>query len=119
MSNAKKAIIETNATTSGCQAVNQHNYKLPENLSISKIESIYDDIKTTIGENSQILKVDASEVKNIGTGAVQLIIALEKSLSECGGQISIYAASKEFKAGFDKLGLQDFLTKNYTENHNG
>ena len=55
------------------------------------------------------MKIEASEVENITTPAIQLIVAIKKSLLANNHNLIIVNSSDEFKAAIGRLGLVDLL----------
>ncbi len=87
------------------------NFTLPPIINIETIEEIAGEFKHLLS-SSKIpnLILDASKVENITTAGLQLIVALEKTLSSSGGAFSIKDGSDSFIGAFKDIGLENFLS---------
>ncbi len=87
------------------------NFMLPPIINIETIEEIVGGFKQLLS-SSKIpnLILDASKVENITTTGLQLIVALEKTLSSSGGTFSIKDESDSFASAFKDIGLENFLS---------
>ena len=84
-------------------------YKLPSILTIEGVEGFAAEIKKFFAASSADIKIDASAVSNITTPAIQIIIAIKKSLLSNNNNLIIADSSDEFNATIGRLGLTDLL----------
>lgn len=62
-------------------------------------------------QNLKPVRINASQVTQIGTVAVQLMISASKSAKDQGSHLRLVGASEKFIAAFDDLGLQNHISK--------
>jgi anti-anti-sigma regulatory factor len=82
---------------------------LPESMDIASAQELF---KTFTGYTKKPadITLDASKVERITTPAIQLILALAKTLEADKHSLSIASPSEQFVAAFEDLGLQDEIT---------
>jgi len=84
-------------------------YKLPSILTIEGVDGFAQAIKGSFLSQESDMQIDASAVENITTPAIQLIVAIKKSLLANNHNLIIVNSSDEFKAATGRLGLADLL----------
>ncbi len=96
-----------NNTTKSCNDENQARFTLPPMMTIETAEALCAELKQIplIGKTGLIL--DASEVEHITTPGLQLIVALEKTLSTQGGALSITNKKDWFIRALQDAGLEN------------
>lgn len=95
---------------------NSASFALPEVMNIETIEVLTSEFKQLLSSKNPNLILDASKVENITTTGLQLIIALEKTLSSSGGTFFIKDESDSFICAFKDAGLENLLSG---RKHNG
>lgn len=89
----------------------EHNFTLPSTISIDNIESLTRDILALNIENGDRLTLNASLVEVITSPGVQLLIALDKTLTNKCGKLIVSQPKDAMMATFKSLGLENYLTK--------
>lgn len=85
------------------------DFALPPNMNIENIEAIANQLKNLVANKANIT-LDASNVENITTPGVQLVIALEKSLSAMGKFLTVMGGGEHFTAAFKDIGLESLIS---------
>ncbi len=79
---------------------------LPPEMTIDTADTLIADFRIlATGGHGHSVILDASKVEVLSTAAIQLIVALEKSLTEGGGHLLIAGASESFRHAFADLGI--------------
>ena len=89
----------------------EYNFTLPATISIDNIEVLTKDLLALNIENGATLILDASQVEVITTPAVQLLVALDKTLTNKCGKLEISQPKDVLMTVFKSLGLENHLTK--------
>ncbi|TAD90214.1 MAG: STAS domain-containing protein [Alphaproteobacteria bacterium] len=78
---------------------------LPPRLDLAAAQPVLCALKAAAAD-APVTHLDASAVDSIGTACIQLLLALDSSLSARGGRIYLDASSPAFTEAFQLLGLQ-------------
>jgi anti-anti-sigma regulatory factor len=89
----------------------EYNFTLPATITIDNIESLAKDLLALNIENGATLTLDASHTEIITTPGAQLLIALDKSLTNKCGKLIVYQPKDVLMTVFKSLGLEHYLTK--------
>lgn len=84
-------------------------FPLPPVINIEVIEVIASKLKQLVSSGNATLVLDASQVENITTAGLQLIISLEKTLSSLGRGLVVKDKSEIFRAAACEAGLENLL----------
>lgn len=84
------------------------NFKLEGVLNIARVESLHAEFEE-LEKNSVSINLDATEVTRIDTAALQLLVALFRSLSARDLHVTWLGLSDEFRASAKLLGLAKVL----------
>lgn len=86
------------------------SFALPQVVTIESVEALAAELKQLPLAQKTDLILDASQVQNITTPGLQLIISLEKTLSSQGGMLAIRDKSEAFMHALKDAGLQNLLS---------
>ena len=90
-------------------SVSDGAYVLPSALTIESIESLAAEFKQWPFQEKSHLTLDASQVDQVTTPGLQLIVSIEKTLAAQGGSLIIHAPKEPFVRAFNDAGLQSIL----------
>ena len=93
-------------------------FPLPASVTIETVETLASELSKLPLSDKPLLALDASSTVLITTPGLQLIIALERNLSESGGTLSMGKVSDPVAQAFREAGLESFLHK-LTAQHTG
>tara|TARA_R110002072_G_scaffold154_1_gene997 strand:+ start:55122 stop:55397 length:276 start_codon:yes stop_codon:yes gene_type:complete len=82
--------------------------KLEGVLNIARVEKLHSEFEE-LEKNSAPLVIDVKDVTRVDTSVLQLFVALFKSMSGLGVEVSWAGASDEFKAAAELLGVTNVL----------
>ncbi|MCQ8879866.1 STAS domain-containing protein [Pseudoalteromonas shioyasakiensis] len=82
--------------------------KLPEELAITKIESLHQDLLNELSTNDDVC-IDISEVSRADTASIQLLCALQKHLLSVHHKIIWIGQSEPLNNAINQLGLNEYL----------
>lgn len=85
-------------------------FKLPSVMTIETAEALASELKQLSLSECNSLTLDASNVENITTTGLQLIISLEKNISSSGGLFTIKGGGESFVCAFRDAGLENLLS---------
>lgn len=91
------------------QASDSASFTLPATITIESIEALAAEFKQWPFAEKTHLTLDASQVENITTPGLQLIVALEKTLSSQGGVLTVASMKESFINAFKDAGLASVL----------
>ena len=95
-------------------------YSLPHIVNIENIESLTGEFKKILSSKKSIFTLDASNVENITTSGLQLIVSLEKTMSASGGVLVVKNGSEAFVNALKDEGLENLCQQNLGgDNQNG
>lgn len=80
---------------------------LPFAISISTVEALADEIRTHAAEASLSLTLDAANTEILTTPGIQLLLSLEKTLEQTGGDLRLINAKDTLTSVFQTLGLKE------------
>ncbi|MEQ1789256.1 MAG: STAS domain-containing protein [Rickettsiales bacterium] len=86
-------------------------FKLPPVMTIETIENLVSEIKQLPLSDKTSLTLDASNVENISTPGLQLIISLEKTFAARNGALIINGQKDFFLRALEDVGLDSLLNK--------
>lgn len=93
------------------EADKEISLKLPNEMTIDVAEDIGTEFKNQFLERSGNVVLDASEVVNITTPGIQLIVSLEKFLTSKGYTLNVTGASEGCICAIRDLGLEHLIFK--------
>ncbi|MDN3378535.1 MULTISPECIES: STAS domain-containing protein [unclassified Pseudoalteromonas] len=82
--------------------------KLPEELAITKVESLHQDLLNELSTNDDVC-LDISDVSRADTASIQLLCALQKHLLSVHHKIIWIGQSEPLKNVINQLGLNEYL----------
>jgi len=82
--------------------------KLPEELAITKVESLHQDLLNELSTNDDVC-LDISDVSRADTASIQLLCALQKRLLSVHHKIIWIGQSEPLKSVINQLGLNEYL----------
>lgn len=82
---------------------------LPAVLTIEAVEILAAEFKQLVLENDTHLQLDASAVERVTTPGIQLIVSLEKTVTDAGGILDIIGGKEEFNNAFADVGLASLI----------
>ena len=85
------------------------SFILPPLMTIETAEALAAELKQLLLAEKTCLTLDASHVENITTPGLQLILSLEKTLSDQGGTLTINGKRDSFMHAFSDVGLASVL----------
>ena len=88
-----------------------YNFTLPASITIDNIEQLTKDLLALNIENGAGLSLNASQTEVITTPGVQLLIALDKALTNKCGSLTLIQPKDVLIGVFKSLGLENYLTK--------
>jgi len=77
-------------------------------MNIEAIEELIAEFMALLSPKKQNLIIDASNVEDITTAGLQLIISLEKTLSAAGCIFQVKGENDLFSSVFKRVGLENF-----------
>lgn len=86
----------------------EHMLKLPEELAITKVESLHQDLLNELSTNDDVC-LDISEVSRSDTASIQLLCALQKHLLSVHHKIIWIGQSEPLNNAINQLGLNEYL----------
>ena len=86
------------------------DFTLPEILNIETVEAFAGEMRTLLGKQPRDLTIDVSKVQNITIPALQLIVAVEKTMTAAGGTLTLCGDSPIYNAACIDSGLLSLLT---------
>ena len=86
-------------------------FKLPPVITIETVEALASELKQLPLSEKNSLTLDASNVENITTPGLQLIISLEKTFAARGGTLIINGQKDFFLRALSEVGLDSLLNK--------
>jgi anti-anti-sigma factor len=108
---SSERVTSEQGTALDCVQQNSLSFSLPEEMTIETAEALAAELKQLSLAEKTSLVLDASQVENITTPGLQLIIALEKSLTAQGSALVIKGKRDSFADAFKDAGLESLLSK--------
>ncbi len=84
-------------------------YKLPEIMDMGALEKIYHQLSDALKSDSSELHLDASEVMQATTPAVQLLASLAKEAVDMDKDVMIISPSAALRGAVVDLAMADFV----------
>lgn len=82
--------------------------KLPEQLTLANIESVYNELDSALEQGSEIC-LDAQTLSRIDTSGLQLLCCLQAELQQHDTKIVWQQSSEELVQAANNLGVNQFL----------
>jgi anti-anti-sigma regulatory factor len=76
----------------------------------NEVEAFAGEMRTLLGKQPRDLTIDVSKVQNITIPALQLIVAVEKTMTAAGGTLTLCGDSPIYNAACIDSGLLSLLT---------
>lgn len=81
-------------------------FALPANCSIETVESVAEEMRAKALDKQKVVVVDFAEVERFTSAGLQLLLSLEKSLSEQSGKLSIANINSTARSVFVDMGFE-------------
>jgi hypothetical protein len=99
------AEIGAPSSVNGCQLT----FALPPVVTIENVLSLHAEMQAILLEDVSTVCLDASNVREATTPAVQLLVSFEKALLKYDKKLGVIHSSKAMNAAFEEIGMGDWI----------